>query len=172
MPPSSQSFTALNSPCDPTLPESMDYFTLQAPPNTDLWRKPPAHDTCTSPILYTRLSHPFVAAEVTVSADWEMEWDQGGLVIFGGRPPGTPTLLPQPRPSTAPAPASVSEVGHAPNAPPPPYIRPPPASKWVKAGLEFCNGHPHASSVSATTDGADWAMSPLPLPPSPSSPST
>lgn len=34
---------------------------------------------------------------------------------------------------------------------------PAPASKWVKVGLEFCNGACHATSVVATSDGADWA---------------
>lgn len=188
MPPSSRSFTAINSPSESNLPERMDYFTLRAPPNTDLWRKPPSHDTCTSPILYTRLSHPFVAAEVTVSADWEMEWDQAGLVIFGGRPPNSAAgAIPDSRrtrraptaPSTTIAPSLTSSAstdststlseGDDAAAPeldaPPPYPHPLPAAptpKWVKAGLEFINGLPHASSVSATSDGADWAMSPLP----------
>ena len=31
----------------------------------------------------------------------------------------------------------------------------------MKAGLEYSNGSPHASSVSATSDGADWALAPL-----------
>ena len=184
MPPSGQSFTALNSTSsESTLPECMDYFTLSAPPNTDLWRKPPSQDTCTSPILYTRLNHPFVAAEVTVSADWEMEWDQGGLVIFAGRPPSPPppprptrTTTTQPQPTTSPLQSSPP----APSTdPPPPYPHPPspspshlPAAKWVKAGLEFCNGQPHASSVSASSDGADWAMSPLPPTSSQTTPSS
>ncbi|KAH7076278.1 hypothetical protein FB567DRAFT_157375 [Paraphoma chrysanthemicola] len=87
MPPSSSSFTPLNIPND-VVPEWMGSFTLAAPPNTDLWRKPPSRDTSTAPILYTALRNPFIAAEVTVSADWELEWDQGGLVIFAGAPPG------------------------------------------------------------------------------------
>lgn len=87
MPPASSSFTPLNIPHD-VVPEWMGSFTLAAPPNTDLWRKPPSRDTSTAPILYTALRSPFIAAEVTVSADWELEWDQGGLVIFAGAPPG------------------------------------------------------------------------------------
>ncbi|KAJ4363437.1 hypothetical protein N0V83_009730 [Neocucurbitaria cava] len=87
MPPASSSFTPLNIPSD-VVPEWMGSFTLAAPPNTDLWRKPPSRDTSTAPILYTALRSPFIAAEVTVSADWELEWDQGGLVIFAGAPPG------------------------------------------------------------------------------------
>ncbi|RMZ68021.1 hypothetical protein GMOD_00004141 [Pyrenophora seminiperda CCB06] len=87
MPPASSSFTPLNVP-DDVVPEWLGSFTLAAPPNTDLWRKPPTGDTSTAPILYTALRNPFIAAEVTVSADWELEWDQGGLVIFAGAPPG------------------------------------------------------------------------------------
>ncbi|KAJ5568104.1 hypothetical protein N7450_010590 [Penicillium hetheringtonii] len=87
MPPSGSSFTTLNLPPAFILPQCMEYFSLTAGPNTDLWRKPPNGDTSTAPIVFTSLRHPFVIAEVTVSADWEMEWDQGGLVIFAGAAP-------------------------------------------------------------------------------------
>ncbi|KAH0536365.1 hypothetical protein FGG08_006763 [Glutinoglossum americanum] len=187
MPPSSSSFTRLNHP--QPVPNWMGSFTLSAPPNTDLWRKPPSRDTSTAPILYTALRSPFIAAEVTVSADWELEWDQGGLVIFAGAPPGR---VPNPNaPSPSPSTSTSSTDGAAPsnpststspttdlsttqpqpqpqprrNEPPPPYMPPPPASKWVKAGLEFYNNAPHASAVCATSDGADWALAPL-FPPS------
>ncbi|KAI9749192.1 MAG: hypothetical protein M4579_006963 [Chaenotheca gracillima] len=168
MPPDGSSFTALNMPSSAAPPQWMGSFSLHAPPNTDLWRKPPSRDTSTAPILYTALRHPFIAAEVTVSADWELEWDQGGLVIFAGAPPGR--ILPQVIPV---APVTVAldgsptgnptDVTIAPPAPgpPPPYFNPPPASKWVKAGLEFYGGVCHASSVVATSDGADWSLAPL-----------
>ncbi|KAF2678105.1 hypothetical protein K458DRAFT_141068 [Lentithecium fluviatile CBS 122367] len=207
MPPDSSCFTALNCPNDAALPEFMGLFSLAAPPNTDLWRKPPSRDTSTAPILYTALRNPFIAAEVTVSADWELEWDQGGLVIFSGAPPGraavattitpepanegtststsTPTSTTQTLPtgpsnsaaiSTNPsAPAAqtpnMQSAGQQPNSvtqtqrqreAPPPYMAPAPASKWVKVGLEFCNGACHATSVVATSDGADWALTALP----------
>ncbi|KAJ6024196.1 hypothetical protein N7540_004993 [Penicillium herquei] len=143
MPPDGSSFTALNLPSGFTLPQCMEYFTLTAGPNTDLWRKPPNGDTSTAPIVFTSLRHPFVIAEVTVSADWEMEWDQGGLVIFAG-------AAPQSFSSDAPILATSRRVGAA---------RPP--CKWVKAGMEFSGGTVNASSVSATADGADWCLSPL-----------
>jgi regulation of enolase protein 1 (concanavalin A-like superfamily) len=168
----------------------MGLFSLAAPPNTDLWRKPPSRDTSTAPILYTALRNPFIAAEVTVAADWELEWDQGGLVIFAGAPPGrVATATPRPAadsPSVSSPPSAPSNSAHPPTqAPttqatpvptsqnvghpgpvpaavthpqaPPPYMPPAPASKWVKVGLEFCNGACHATSVVATSDGADWA---------------
>lgn len=192
MAPDSSSFTALNCPQDAVLPEHMGLFSLAAPPNTDLWRKPPTGDTSTAPILYTALRNPFIAAEVTVTADWELEWDQGGLVIFAGAPPGrAATVTPRPSadspspstPSSAPSnstlpatqaltpvtpvptsqntgqhpgPGAAVVVVAQPQAPPP-YMPPAPASKWVKVGLEFCNGACHATSVVATADGADWA---------------
>lgn len=124
----------------------MESFALSAPPNTDLWRKPPTRDTSTAPIIYTSLRYPFVSAEVTVSADWQLEWDQAGLVIFAGDPP-----------------AGLSTPDPAPlNGLPPAYAPPRPASKWVKVGLEFCNLTCHASSVCATTEGADHSLTTLP----------
>ncbi|PVI06412.1 hypothetical protein DM02DRAFT_514742 [Periconia macrospinosa] len=171
MPPDRSSFTPLNFDNDALLPEYMDSFTLAAPPNSDLWRKPPSRDTSTAPILYTALRNPFIAAEVTVSADWELEWDQGGLVIFAGAPPGSvataiaPQLAPPPtvditlNDTTNISPESLTPIGQR---PPPPYMPPAPASKWVKVGLEFCNGACHATSVVATSDGADWALTSLP----------
>ncbi|KAL6705461.1 hypothetical protein ACN47E_006726 [Coniothyrium glycines] len=197
MPPASASFTPLNIPND-VVPEWMGSFTMAAPPNTDLWRKPPSRDTSTAPILYTALRHPFVAAEVTVSADWELEWDQGGLVIFAGAPSGqiaavtaeipnvinltlddstvsTSSIISSQSPSADSVVESlVSPTSH--NAehrdmvfpartrqePPPAYVPPTPASKWVKVGLEFCNNACHATSVVANSDGADWSLSALP----------
>jgi regulation of enolase protein 1 (concanavalin A-like superfamily) len=184
MPPDSSSFTALNIPND-TIPEWMGSFTLAASPNTDLWRKPPSRDTSTAPILYTALRNPFIAAEVTVSADWELEWDQGGLVIFAGAPPGriarttpnTPTTSTPAAPNTSSAGNATTNSSATPSAdagqqsgavaqadrgPPPAYSPPAPASKWVKVGLEFCNNACHATSVCATSDGADWALTALP----------
>ncbi|KAF2808850.1 uncharacterized protein BDZ99DRAFT_40815 [Mytilinidion resinicola] len=169
MPPDSSSFTALNVPAH-QVPEWMGSFTLAAPPNTDLWRKPPSRDTSTAPILYTALRSPFIAAEVTVNADWELEWDQGGLVIFAGMPPGriqtaAAAIAAANAASTtpaAPAPPATAPPAVRHDDPPPAYVTPAPASKWVKVGLEFCNNACHATSVCATSDGADWALTSLP----------
>lgn len=147
MPPSGSSFTALNLPADFTIPQCMEYFTLTAGPNTDLWRKPPNGDTSTAPILFTSLRNPFLVAEVTVTADFEMEWDQGGLVIFAGSAPQSISS------DTVPLVRSNRFGGNNPQ-----NSRP---CKWVKAGMEFCSGAINVSSVSATADGADWCLSPL-----------
>ncbi|KAL3467729.1 hypothetical protein BJX64DRAFT_122286 [Aspergillus heterothallicus] len=151
MPPNGSSFTALNLPADFELPQCMEYFTLTAGPNTDLWRKPPNGDTSTAPIVFTSLRTSFLVAEVTVTADFEMEWDQGGLVIFAGAAPQSDTsnnvpLMRSNRFSVSPQNAAR------------------PSSKWVKAGIEFCSGTVNFSSVSATADGADWCLSPLLVP--------
>jgi len=151
MPPDSSSFTALNVE-ESAIPDWMGSFTLSAPPNTDLWRKPPSRDTSTAPILYTALRNPFIAAEVTVSSDWELEWDQGGLVIFAGCPPGRITGS-----AVQQVAAGLPAQGDA----PPAYVPPAPASKWVKVGLEFCHNACHATSVCATSDGADWSLTSL-----------
>ncbi|KAM5444225.1 hypothetical protein MferCBS31731_000742 [Microsporum ferrugineum] len=179
MPPNPTSFTALNVPSRYTLPESMEYFSLAARPDTDLWRKPPDRETSTAPILYTSLQRPFVLAEVTVTADWEMEWDQGGLVIFSGPPPGRGlTVQPNSRNESIPTTiislennGSVSDTREREQP-----LQPPPypdfnlgQGKWVKAGLEFSAGTVNASSVSATSDGADWCLSPLAPPNQPTS---
>ncbi|KAF7117979.1 hypothetical protein CNMCM5793_007348 [Aspergillus hiratsukae] len=129
----------------------MEYFTLTAGPNTDLWRKPPNGDTATAPIVFTSLRNPFVVAEVTVSADWEMEADQGGIVVFAGAAPQS--FSSENVPISTVTPLSRREISRS--------LRP---CKWVKAGMEFCSGTVNASSVSATADGADWCVSPLYLP--------
>ncbi|KAL2864451.1 uncharacterized protein BJX67DRAFT_220289 [Aspergillus lucknowensis] len=151
MPPNGSSFTALNLPADFTLPQCMEYFTLTAGPNTDLWRKPPNGDTSTAPIVFTSLRSSFLVAEVTVTADFEMEWDQGGLVIFAG-------AAPQPDSSNSVPLVRSNRFGdNTQNA----HTQP---CKWVKAGMEFCSNTVNVSSVSATADGADWCLSPLNIP--------
>lgn len=147
--PSRPCFQALNLAED-AVPQSMSAFEIYAPPHTDLWRKPPSADPATAPMLFTALRHPFVSAEVTVAADWRLEWDQAGLVIFAGAPPGLVPIVP-----TANLPANADGT-------PPAYPQPPrAAAKWVKVGLEFCNNSCHASSVCANSDGADWTTTML-----------
>ena len=60
-------------------------FTITAPPQTDIWRKPPHTDIFTAPILYRTFPlATFRRARVTVSAGWKTLYDQGGL--FFARP--------------------------------------------------------------------------------------
>lgn len=57
-------------------------FDLQAPPKTDVWRTPPAHDRFDAPVLYASVrAASFRKARVTVTADWTELYDQGGLIL-------------------------------------------------------------------------------------------
>ncbi|KAL9107266.1 MAG: hypothetical protein Q9227_007807 [Pyrenula ochraceoflavens] len=168
------SFTPLNPATDFTQPSSMEYFTLTASPNTTLTRKPPLPDTITAPVLYTGLRHPFVVAEVTISAHWDCEWDQAGLVIFNGIEPGgnTPPLqVSRLRSRNNESTVATSRRDEQLNQ-----------GKWVKAGAQFTGGQVQASSVVAAAEGSDWCLAPLspihgsencgygPFSPTPSSP--
>ena len=133
MPSQNFAFRALNIPPSSDLPQHKDSFTLTAFPNTNLWRRPGQADTSTAPILFTTLYRPFLVAEVTINADWDIEMDQGGLVIFAGQEPSVNSGI-----------ASTC--------------------KWVKAGIEFNDGMVNLSSVTATSEGADSSLTPLPIP--------
>lgn len=137
----SYEFSALNIPSN-AIPTDTNLFSLIAEPQTDLWRKPPGQDTSTAPVLFRSLKFPFVSAEVTVAADWGLEWDQAGLVLFAG-------ALPQNTESTL----------SGDNAPAYPSTT---SSKWVKIGLEYSNNFCHVSTTCATSNGADWSISALP----------
>ncbi|RPB18825.1 hypothetical protein L211DRAFT_843270 [Terfezia boudieri ATCC MYA-4762] len=64
-------------------------ITLRTPPKTDLWRKPPSLNVSTAPTLYTKVPlSKFKSAKVTASSNWNTLYDQGGLALFLGPPPG------------------------------------------------------------------------------------
>ncbi|KAF8423305.1 hypothetical protein EV426DRAFT_603020, partial [Tirmania nivea] len=73
-----------------TLPTSSSKgITLHTPPRTDLWRKPPSLNISTAPTLYTKVPlSKFKSAKVTASSKWNTLYDQGGLALFLGPPPG------------------------------------------------------------------------------------
>ncbi|KAF8159708.1 hypothetical protein B0H34DRAFT_704544 [Crassisporium funariophilum] len=69
------------------LPTTMTYptQTIHASPKTDLWRKPPHTDIDNAPtiLISTPIDlHKFRSAKVTVSANWNTLYDQGGLALF------------------------------------------------------------------------------------------
>jgi len=69
------------------LPSKMSFppLTIHASPGTDLWRKPPKTDIDNAPtiLISTPIDlHKFRSAKVTVSADWNTLYDQGGLALF------------------------------------------------------------------------------------------
>ncbi|KAF2675405.1 hypothetical protein BT63DRAFT_36479 [Microthyrium microscopicum] len=134
--------SGINVPVE-RIPRHNDSFTLAAQPRTDLWRKSPGQDTSTAPALFASLRFPFASAEVTVDAKWALEWDQAGLVIFTGAPPGR----------------IVDCNNQVQDEQPPPYTAPP---KWAKVGLELNNNILHASSAVANAEGTDWCLTALP----------
>jgi len=138
----SYEFSTLNILPEDT-PTDTKLFSLTAEPQTDLWRKPPGQDTSTAPVLFRSLRFPFVSAEVTVCADWGLEWDQAGLVLFVGAPPGEVEPL--------------AESNHN-----PPAYSEPRTSKWVKIGLEYSANICHVSTTVATSHGSDWSITALP----------
>ncbi|KAL7268013.1 hypothetical protein RUND412_009378 [Rhizina undulata] len=142
MPPDRSTFSYFNTPSSEPVPPWLGNFTLKARSGTDLWRKP-SRDTFTAPVLYTSSPSHFFRAEVTVHLRLgnAFEWDQGGLVIFAGPPP------------TNTPPTSTNAL---------PSYQQAPTGKWVKAGIEYYDNRTTASSVSASTDGADWSLVELP----------
>ena len=69
----------------PTIMAYDQPITIHAQPKTDLWRKPPTMDVDNAPTLLISTPidiHKFQSARVTVSADWNTLYDQGGLVFF------------------------------------------------------------------------------------------
>jgi regulation of enolase protein 1 (concanavalin A-like superfamily) len=157
---SHEDFVAVNVPTTFEQPDNVhEYFSLQAPPNTSIWRKPSASDDTTAPMILKRLRQSFILAEVTVSAALSEEFDQAGIVIFAGSLPD-PTLSPLPiaarRVSRHPRRGSEARA----------------TGRWAKAGLELIEGELHAASVVAISPcGADWTSSArLPLPPAPFGP--
>ena len=149
----SSEFTTHNVASTFKLPENLDYFTLTAPPNTRICRKDSSRDETTAPMMLTRLSHPLIVAEVTITAEFEMEWDQAGLIVFTGPPPTRNPASPVLRRRRFQAREDIEE------------------GKWVKAGLEFTGGAMNVSSVVATSaSGGDWSLSPLYCPASSQAP--
>ena len=68
---------------------SKEGIILRTLPKTDLWRKPPSLSVSTAPTLYTKVPlSKFKSAKVTASSNWNTLYDQGGLVLFLGPPPG------------------------------------------------------------------------------------
>jgi len=70
------------------IPTTLAYdqpITIYARPKTDLWRKPPHTDSDNAPtrLISTPIDiHKFHSARVTVSANWNTLYDQGGLILF------------------------------------------------------------------------------------------
>ncbi|KAK5945304.1 hypothetical protein PMZ80_002508 [Knufia obscura] len=144
---SSSVYEVLNTPPEfEHSDEATEYFSLTAPSNTKLSRKSLEEDELTAPMLLHRKRQPFTLAEVTVSVDFQADWDQGGLVIFlGGHPVQSqqssrslrrPYVVVDPR---------LNRTSH----------------KWARVALEMTGGELHISTLVANPKcGVDWASTP------------
>lgn len=57
-------------------------FSISAPPGTDIWAKPPSTLPFNAPILHQIIPlEKFKRARVQVRANWEILYDQGGLLL-------------------------------------------------------------------------------------------
>ncbi|KAH7068633.1 hypothetical protein FB567DRAFT_555241 [Paraphoma chrysanthemicola] len=108
-------------------------FTLSAPPDTDIWRKPPSHNAFNAPTHPSTLpTYPlstFQRAKLTFTlppATQLRQYDQAGLLLHFTKP------------------------GLAPNQ-----------TKWIKTGIEFYYGKPYVATVGCDT-WADWSLTPDP----------
>ncbi|KAG8746977.1 hypothetical protein FRC10_002776 [Ceratobasidium sp. 414] len=109
-------------------------ITISAVPGTDLWRKPPSTNSTNAPayVMYHPLS-TFRRAQVTVNAQWDRLYDQGGLVLLL---PGT-------------------EIAGS--------LRSHSYEAWVKTGIEMFDGKPNVGTVATPPHGySDWSLVPTP----------
>lgn len=57
-------------------------FTITVPSKTDIWAKPPSTTRFNAPILYQPIPiSSFQRARVSFTANWERQYDQGGLIF-------------------------------------------------------------------------------------------
>ena len=75
------SFKSINY-ANPLPTEFPSHFSIDCPPDTDIWEKPPTTHSFNGPIIYRSVSvSAFQSAKVTVSAEWKHKYDQGGLCL-------------------------------------------------------------------------------------------
>ena len=127
-----------------------EYFTLTANPSTTIWQQPGQSTTASAPMILTHLQYPFVLAEVTVIAELDRAWDQGGLIIFSGPPPEYPLTLTNISRRRSSSRYELVEGERT------------ESGKWVKAGLELNGNILHATTaVASKASGTDLSLSPL-----------
>jgi regulation of enolase protein 1 (concanavalin A-like superfamily) len=139
-------FIAHNLLGDFEQPEDIsEYFSLTAPSNSTLWRKPIAGDDVSAPMILTRLTQPFILAEVTVTSEMDVEWDQAGLVIFVGMTPNDATVPNSRRRRRSQLERTEPQTG-----------------KWLKVGLELADEDVGvATAVAQPNCGPDWSFTPV-----------
>jgi regulation of enolase protein 1 (concanavalin A-like superfamily) len=114
-----------------SLPPSFD---LKAKPKTDIYAAPSHGYDFTAPIIYRSFpASDFQSARVTVTMDWQVQFDQGGLVL----------VFPSPENNIPDAQSANNMQGHP---------------RWVKAGVEINDERAWISVVGRKT-WADWSLS-------------
>jgi len=145
---SAQDFEVLNPPTDFEQPDEMtEYFSLTAASETRLSRKSLHEDELTAPMVLRRVRPTFTIAEVTVSVDFQLDWDQGGLVIFlGGHPAHLHHINRSLRRPYVVVDPRVNRASH----------------KWARVALEMTAGELGISTLVANPKcGVDWACTPV-----------
>ncbi|CAG1994719.1 unnamed protein product [Fusarium graminearum] len=126
----------------PRLPQdpSAEPFELKAVAGPDIWRTPSSaggRDDFNGPIYATPLSlDSFKRAQVTISANFQAPYSQGGLILF--MPESDPTVD---------ADGQSSRLHESP-------------STWIKAGIELVDDQLFAS-VAAGKPYSDWSLTRL-----------
>ena len=73
----------VNSQGETTSASISSHFKIFAPPGTDVWRPSLEDDRFNAPFIYTTLkSAAFKQISATISADWNTQFDQGGLLLY------------------------------------------------------------------------------------------
>jgi regulation of enolase protein 1 (concanavalin A-like superfamily) len=116
-------------------------FTLTAPPNTDIWRKPPAHNAFNAP------THPSSSQPHPLSSF------KSARLTFTLPPPATLTQYDQAGLLLRLTKSKKQELGEGGDG----GIG---VDKWLKTGVEFYEGRPYVSTVGCDT-WADWSVFPL-----------
>lgn len=110
-------------------------LTLTALPNTDIWRKPPAHNAFNAPTLPLSPKHPLTSfrfARLTLLLPPPgslTKFDQAGLLLHL-------------TPVNCPAKPTINDT------------------KWLKTGVEMYRGAPYVSTVGCDR-WSDWSITPL-----------
>ncbi|KAG9073891.1 hypothetical protein FRC06_011086 [Ceratobasidium sp. 370] len=120
-------------------------ITISAAPGTDLWRKPPSTNSTNAPsyLVYHPLS-AFRRARVTVNAQWDRLYDQGGLALLL---PGA-EIAGSLRSHSSSLTADKSDTAY---------------EAWVKTGIEMFDGKPNIGTVATPPHGySDWSLVPTP----------
>lgn len=148
--------TLLNEASDQSPITDRSSITLRIPPKTDIYASPSLGFPFSAPIAYTTLptasltlarttiSLPLVQpkSHTSDSLNRTQQFDQGGLIFVQPHPS-------HPSPSAAESGSDQTTAsGHTP-------------PKWVKAGIEFYNGHMRGSVV-VRDRWADWSLFEVP----------